>query len=63
MAGAVTPFKRLVRRNTPEGEEAPDPTALIFPKRHRELFNRILDEENLKVDREGSRHTAYSLRQ
>lgn len=62
MAGAVTPFKRLVKRNTPEGEDAPDPTALIFPKRHRELFNRILDEENLKVDREGNPRTAYSLR-
>lgn len=62
MMGAVVPFKRLVKRNTPEGEDAPDPTALIFPKRHRELFNRILDEENLKVDRGGNPRTAYSLR-
>jgi integrase len=56
MPGAVTPFGRLTKRNKPE------PTDLIFPKRHRELFNRILDEEELKFDREGNRRTAYSLR-
>lgn len=54
--GAVTPFKRLVKRNDPE------PTDLVFPSRHRELFNAILDEENLKFDREGNPRTAYSLR-
>lgn len=62
MAGAVTPFRRLVKRNTPEGADGPEPTDLIFPKRHRELFNRILTEENLKFDREGNPRTAYSLR-
>jgi integrase len=56
MPGAVTPFGRLKKRNKPE------PTDLIFPKRHRELFNRILDEEELKFDREGNRRSAYSLR-
>ena len=56
MPGAVTPFERLKKRN------APQPTDLIFPKRHRGLFNRILDEEGLKFDREGNRRTAYSLR-
>ena len=56
MPGAVTPFERLKERNSPK------PTDLIFPKRHRELFNRILDEEELKFDREGNRRTAYSLR-
>ena len=40
----------------------PLPTDLVFPKRHRELFNRILDEQNLKYDREGNPRTAYSLR-
>ena len=40
----------------------PQPTDLIFPKRHRQLFNTILDEENLKKDREGQPRTAYSLR-
>jgi integrase len=55
-AGAVMPFRRLKKRNNPE------PTDRIFPKTHRELFNRILDEEKLKFDREGNRRTAYSLR-
>ncbi len=40
----------------------PQPTDLIFPKWQRELFNNILDEENLKTDREGRPRTAYSLR-
>src|ERR1700693_5504534 len=40
----------------------PQPTDLIFPKWQRELFSAILDEENLKVDREGRPRTAYSLR-
>lgn len=56
MTGAVRPFERLRERNSP------DKTDLIFPKSHRELFNAILDEENLKFDREGRRRTAYSLR-
>lgn len=62
MNGAVTPFKRLVKRNTPEGRDAPLPTDLIFPKRHRELFKAILTENDLKYDREGNPRTAYSLR-
>lgn len=40
----------------------PNPTDLLFPKTHHELFKRILNEENLKVDREGRPRTAYSLR-
>jgi integrase len=40
----------------------PEPTDLIFPKWQRELFKTILDEENLRVDREGQPRTAYSLR-
>src|ERR1700680_1656958 len=43
-------------------EQHPRPTDLIFPKWQRELFSAILDEENLKVDREGRPRTAYSLR-
>lgn len=38
------------------------PTDLLFPKWQRELFNTILDEEDLKTDREGQPRTAYSLR-
>lgn len=56
MPGAVMPFKRLMKRNQPQR------TDRLFPKTHRELFNRILDEEGLKLDREGQRRTAYSLR-
>jgi integrase len=55
-SGAVKPFQRLVERNKPQ------PTDSIFPKTHRQLFNTILDEENLKKDREGQPRTAYSLR-
>jgi integrase len=62
MPGAVRPFERLKKRNTPDGTQGPEPTALIFPKGHRQLFNTILDELGLKFDREGQRRTAYSLR-
>lgn len=54
--GAVTPYRRLVRRNKPK------PTDPVFPEGHRELFNRVLRELDLKVDRDGQRRTAYSLR-
>lgn len=40
----------------------PGPTDLIFPNWQRELFKTILEEENLRSDREGRRRTAYSLR-
>jgi integrase len=56
MPGAVIPFERLKKRNTPK------PTDRVFPKTHRQLFNTILDEEGLKKDREGLPRTAYSLR-
>ena len=77
MSGAVRPFERLKARlrraredeNVPEsttngsGElRLPEPTDLIFPKWQRELFKTILDEENLRFDREGRPRTAYSLR-
>ena len=57
MPGAVTPFRRLVKRNDPK-----DKTARLFPITHRELFNAVLRETDLKFDREGNRRTAYSLR-
>jgi hypothetical protein len=31
----------------------PEPTDLIFPKWQRELFKTILDEQNLRFDRDG----------
>ncbi|MBZ5564574.1 MAG: phage integrase SAM-like domain-containing protein [Acidobacteriia bacterium] len=48
--------------NEPEGLRLPQPTDLIFPKWQRELFKTILEEENLRFDREGRPRTAYSLR-
>lgn len=55
-SGAVVPFQRLKKRNNPK------PTDKLFPKGHRELFNAILEEEEMKIDRDGQRRTAYSLR-
>jgi integrase len=48
--------------NGSEKWSLPQPIDLIFPKWQRELFKTILDEENLRFDREGRPRTAYSLR-
>jgi integrase len=40
----------------------PEPTDKVFPGNYVKLFNRILDETNLKLDRDGNPRTAYSLR-
>lgn len=64
-SGAVRPFERLKARNAAEKSKKQleaQPTDPIFPKTHHELFNTILEEQNLKIDREGQRRTAYSLR-
>lgn len=53
---AVHPFERLVKRVKPK------PGDLLFPGNHLMLFNNVLAETNLKVDREGQSRTAYSLR-
>ena len=60
MIGAVMPFERLRKRNNTK--PTAQPTDIIFGKVQRELFNTILDELNLKFDRDGNRRTAYSLR-
>lgn len=78
MTGAVRPFERLKARLRPTGGPGragsrvetmangewhlPAPADLLFPKWQRELFNAILKEENLRVDRDGRPRTAYSLR-
>ena len=49
-------------KNGSEEWRLPEPTDLLFPKWQRELFKTILDEENLRFDREGRPRTAYSLR-
>ncbi|MCG8360997.1 MAG: site-specific integrase [Kiloniellales bacterium] len=55
-SGAVRPYQRIAKRN------APEPTDLVFPAGHRDQLNAVLDEEDLKFDRDGNRRTAYSLR-
>jgi len=55
-SGAVRPFERLIERNNPAA------TDLVFPQNQKKLFNEILEEENLKTDRDGNKRTAYSLR-
>jgi integrase len=74
MPGAVTPYRRLLKRAKPKGEmlegndgkddgpQYPQPTDRLFPNDYFELFNRVLAEEGLKLDREGRPRTAYSLR-
>ena len=49
-------------KNGSEELRLPGPTDLIFPKWQRELFKTILEEEDLRFDREGRPRTAYSLR-
>lgn len=56
MPGAVHPFRRLMARNDPS------PTDRVFPSDHRELFNAVLNETGLKLDRDGRARTPYSLR-
>ncbi len=56
MPGAVLPFQRVAKRR------ALQPKDKVFGKPQRELINTILDELDLKFDREGNRRTAYSLR-
>ncbi len=53
---------RVASNGQPEQYRIPQPTDLIFPKWQRELFKTILEEENLRVDRDGRPRTAYSLR-
>lgn len=54
--GAVLPFQRLSKRHVGESSD------LIFGGTQRELLNTILVELGLKIDRDGNRRTAYSLR-
>jgi integrase len=56
MSGAVVPLRRMKKRNDPQ------PTDRLFRRNPRELLNKVLAEEGLKVDRDGNQRTAYSLR-
>ncbi len=71
MPGAVHPFRSLRNRREEalrdQGASEEEiarllPTMKVFPDYSRDLFNKILEEENLKFDRDGRRRTAYSLR-
>jgi integrase len=42
--------------------EFPEPTDHVFPGNHIKLFNGVLARTKLKLDRDGNRRTAYSLR-
>lgn len=66
MPGAVGPYERLLARAKPNGEgegaKFPQPTDPVFPGNHIKLFNGVLRRADLKLDREGNKRTAYSLR-
>jgi integrase len=54
--GAILPFERVRKRKQLK------PTDVIFGKTPRELMNTVLDELNLKFDRDDHVRTCYSLR-
>ncbi|MCE7886410.1 MAG: site-specific integrase [Alphaproteobacteria bacterium PRO2] len=56
MPGAIHPFQRMQKRHSGK------PTDKVFGKTPRELLNNVLEELNLKYDRDGNVRTAYSLR-
>lgn len=56
MTGAILPFQRMQKRH--KGK----PTDKIFGKTPRVQMNAVLEELNLKHDRDGNVRTAYSLR-
>jgi integrase len=62
MPTAVRAFRRILKRAELAGSGKPEPTDKVFFLNHRDLFNRILMELDLKTDREGRPRTAYSLR-
>ena len=71
MPGAVRVYERLLSRPKPArgkakeeggGRQLPRPTDPVFPGLHIKLFNGILKRAELKLDREGHKRTAYSLR-
>jgi integrase len=71
MPNAVYPFTQLRDRRERElleqGKNDKEvlkllPMTRVFPSFDRDLFNKILEEQDLKFDRDGQRRTAYSLR-
>ena len=78
MPMAVRPYERLLSRPkyTKQGKarvrakmlpslepaELPKPMDHVFPGNHIKLFNGVLTRSGLKLDRDGNKRTAYSLR-
>jgi integrase len=71
LGGLVQLYRRERSRPKPErgkakeegsGRQLPRPTDPVFPGLHIKLFNGILKRAELKLDREGHKRTAYSLR-
>jgi integrase len=76
MPGAVQPYQRLLKRakadsviwlkdvpDRPRKEPvSPAPTDPLFPSNHIKMFNGVLRRTKLKLDREGNKRIAYSLR-
>jgi len=76
MPGAVQPYQRLLKRPTADSDiwlkddpgrskkppKYPEPTDPLFPSNHIKMFNGVLRRTKLKLDREGNKRTAYSLR-
>lgn len=56
MTGAILPYQRMQKRHSGK------PTDKIFGKTPRNKMNKVLDDLNLKFDRDGNVRTAYSLR-
>jgi len=54
--------KPMAEETPPKEMKVPQPTDLVFPGNHIKLFNGVLTRSNLKLDRDGNRRTAYSLR-
>lgn len=62
MPGAVRAYRRLLERHKAANGGNVMPNDRLFPLNHRNLFNRLLIEQSLKIDREGRPRSAYSLR-
>ena len=56
MPGAIMPYERVRKRKALQSTER------VFGKTPREMMNTVLEELNLKLDREGHMRTCYSLR-
>jgi integrase len=54
--------KAALNAPPPAPPQFPQPMDSVFPGNHIKVFNGVLDRTKLKLDRDGNRRTAYSLR-